>query len=108
MINIVNIWYKIDGFGRVEKTNLYGLEENSYFFLGNQNHNELKVLIKKVYLDRILLQFDENCGLILPNENNEIEIKIGEEVVLETEITPSQFYHIKLVDISEAKRMYFR
>ena len=105
MIYKVDISYKIDGIGIYEETNLGSLEENDCFFLGN--NNGFKVLVKKVYADRVLLEFDKHCKLILPNDSREIEIKIGDEFSPYLPIDPSPRFKIKLVDIREEQRLYY-
>lgn len=105
MIYKVDISYKIDGLGRYEETNLGSLEENDCFFLGNDNG--FKVILKKVYQDRILLEFDKHCKLVLPNGTKEMEIKIGDEFTPYLPIDPSPSFKVKLVNIREEQRLYY-
>ncbi len=105
MIYKVDINYKIDGLGSYEETTLGSLEENDYFFLGN--NNGFKILIKKVYSDKVILEFDKRCKLVLPSENKEIEIKIGDEISPYLPIDPSPRFKIKLMNIREEQRLYY-
>ena len=87
--NIIDISYKSYTINKTEKTELMGLMEGDYFFLGN--NNGYKVLIKKVYQDRILLLFDKKFKYPLPNNSREVEIKIGEEFKIAIPIDNSPF-----------------
>ena len=105
MIYKINISYTISGLGKYEETNINGLEENEYFFLGNNDGYKIK--IKKVFSDKIILEFDKHSKLLLPNNSKEIELKIGDELKPFLPINPSPTYKIKVTDIRETQRVYY-
>ncbi len=105
MVNKVDIKYIIDGLGTYEETVLGGYEESSYFYLGN--NKVIKVLIEKVLDDKVVLKFDKKSKLILPNMDNTVEMKKGEEITPFLPIKPSPNFKIIILDIREEQKLYY-
>lgn len=105
MIYKVDISYRIGGLGSYEETILCGYEETSYFFLGN--NNGIKILIKSIDDDKVILEFDKKAKLLLPNDSNIIELKKGETIKPFLPITPSPNYQITITDIRKEQKLYW-
>lgn len=105
MIYKVDISYRISGLGSCEETYLYGYEENSCFFLGNNNGH--KILIKSITDDKVILEFDRKTRLILPNNSSIIEVKKEETINPYLPITPAPVYQITITDIRKEQKLYW-
>lgn len=101
MVNKVDIKYIIDGLGTCEETLLSGYEKGYSFDFGNAWREE--VLIEEIYDDRVVLKFDEHSRFFLPNDDNRIEIKKGEEITPCMPIKPTPRFRLKIVDIRKGE-----
>jgi hypothetical protein len=100
MVNKTYIKYIIDGLGKYEETILSGYEEGEYFYFGNARS-------AKVFVDKVVLGFDDNSEFVLPNMSNTVEIKKGEEITPFLMVKPSPKFKIIISDIrEEEKRCY--
>ena len=107
MINKVYIKYVINGFGEYEETILGGYKEGSFFYLGN--NSKIKVLIEKVFDDKVILNFDDNDMKVLANNvTTRPEMKLKEEVYVVLPVTPSSTNKIQLIDIKKEQQLYYR
>lgn len=101
----VDIKYKIGGLGSYEETILCGYEEKSCFYLGN--NNGLKVTIRSIDDDKVILEFDKRTKLIFPNNNYIVEMKKSETITPFLPITPAPSYQITIIDIRKEQKLYW-
>ena len=107
MITTIDIKYIVDGLGKAEETCIYGLKEGDYFNFVNKR--KTKVIVSKIKSDSVALKFDdkEMLKMIIPDENNMLELPEEKEITLYLPIEPSPNFKLKILDIKEEKERFY-
>jgi len=107
MVKNVELEYSIGGMGKVEKTILSGLQKEDEFRFGN--NSDLIVKIVDINNEAVILKFFglEQYNIVLPNQDDTIEIKVGNRINPYTNITPSSVYEIRVLNINSSPQLYW-
>lgn len=122
----IKVEYIISGKGKFEKTELSGLKVGEKFYLGNDSNDTIKIeeinekscvllfncRLLQVNPDRgeyiDIIDVDSDKNIKIPRRVYKMSVNLNEEIIFESGIHPSPNRNLKIIDIYEEERIFWR